>query len=98
MSSQVTTHSKQVKNSKQTHIMLLTWHWHINKHTGEYNRQGFETKGKEGPHISLKAANGDMMAVEGLTTLYLDLYEGKYERNEYSTRTPFNVLSRSAFF
>ena len=47
---------------------------------------------QSGDHITLKTANGEEMNVQGITSIWLDMYEGKYERNKLSTRKKVDVI------
>ena len=47
-------------------------------------------------HIMLKAADGKDMIVEGVSRIYLDFYEGNYERNSPSMRKQVNVIVSSS--
>ena len=45
-----------------------------------------------GNHISLRTANGESMDVQGLSYIWLDMFEGKYERNKLSTRKRIKII------
>ena len=47
---------------------------------------------ENGDHISLKTANGEEMDVKGLSHIFLDMYEGKHERNLPFTRKRIRII------
>ena len=47
---------------------------------------------RSGDHITLKTASGEEMDVQGVGSIWLDLYEGKYERNKFSSRKRVEVI------
>ena len=49
-------------------------------------------KMNSGDHISLKTASGEEMDVQGIGSIWLDLFEGKYERNKSSSRKKVEVI------
>ena len=45
-----------------------------------------------GDHIILKIVSGEQMEVQGVGCIWLDLFEGKYERNKSSSRKKVEVI------
>ena len=47
---------------------------------------------QSGDHIILKTASGEEMDVRGITHIWLDMFEGRYERNKLSTRKRVKII------
>ena len=45
-----------------------------------------------GDHIILKTESGEEINVQGIASIRLDLFEGKYKRNKLSTRKKVNII------
>ena len=45
-----------------------------------------------GDHITLKTASGEEMDIKGVGPIWLDLFEGKYERNKSSSRKRVEMI------
>ena len=48
---------------------------------------------RSGDHIILKTASGEEMDVKEVGSIWLDLYECKYERNKFSSRKRIEVIT-----